>query len=194
MKQLIKKLKKPKNKNDTASDGDAGLAFNASSAPSPATAVTPVVGTSTAALRLNQTEDRTSAPPHPSDDASISNEPTKGNRTESARQEVTAQPSILKSDTANQNVQELENEPISSEISVSNPKHPETRLVSRPLGQQLRDGAIKALDFASIISEATDLLKPVKAFTGGIKKVLEITKVRDSRSTLFTRSLTRIIN
>jgi hypothetical protein len=47
---------------------------------------------------------------------------------------------------------------------------------SRPLGQRIREGAIIALSFASIISEATDLLKPVKAISGGIKKVLEITK------------------
>jgi hypothetical protein len=51
---------------------------------------------------------------------------------------------------------------------------------SRPLGQRIRDGAIIALSFASIISEATDLLKPVKAISGGIKKVLEITKVCSS--------------
>jgi hypothetical protein len=48
---------------------------------------------------------------------------------------------------------------------------------SRPLGQRIREGAIIALSFASIISEATDLLKPVKAISGGIKKVLELTKV-----------------
>jgi hypothetical protein len=51
---------------------------------------------------------------------------------------------------------------------------------SRPLGQRIRDGAIIALSFASIISEATDLLKPVKAISVEIKKVLEITKACSS--------------
>ncbi|PVF91469.1 hypothetical protein CPB86DRAFT_770645, partial [Serendipita vermifera] len=40
----------------------------------------------------------------------------------------------------------------------------------------MRDGAIAALDFASTLSGATDLLKPVKAVSDAIKKVLEIPK------------------
>jgi hypothetical protein len=55
---------------------------------------------------------------------------------------------------------------------------------TRPRGQRIREGAIIALSFASIISEATDLLKPVKAISSGIKKVLEITKVCHSPLTL----------
>jgi hypothetical protein len=69
--------------------------------------------------------------------------------------------------------------PVSNEPTKQS-KPEATRGASRPLGQRIREGAIIALSFASIISEATDLLKPVKAISGGIKKVLELTKVCDS--------------
>jgi hypothetical protein len=188
MKQLIKKFKKSKNKKDSASDtnvGGSGAVSNTSSTPSLVTAVTPVVGTSTAALSLNQIGGRTSISSQPPTTTAVSNEPMKRSYAGGTHQEATSEASTLKSDTANQNFQEPENKPTSSEI----PKREETKPVSRALGQQLRAGAIKALEFASVISEATDLLKPVKAVADAIKKVLETAKVRDCPLILFTHSL-----
>ena len=44
-------------------------------------------------------------------------------------------------------------------------------------GQRARDTAILLLTFTSIISEASDLLKPMKAVSEFIKKILEVAKV-----------------
>jgi hypothetical protein len=164
-------------------DGGLGAGSKARSSPPP---VAPAVDTSTAALGSNQAGAHTSTLTQPSNKSAVSNEPTKGSHPESIRQEATAKASTLKSDTVKQNIQAPGDVTKSSEISISKPKREETKPASRPLGERIRDGAIIALDFASIISEATDLLKPVKAVAGGIKKVLEITKVYDSLSTLFT--------
>jgi hypothetical protein len=57
-------------------------------------------------------------------------------------------------------------------------------------GQRVREAAIILLDFGSIISEANDVLKPMKVVCGFLKKVLEVAKVPISRSTdtvTFTR-------
>ena len=40
-----------------------------------------------------------------------------------------------------------------------------------------RETLIMLLDFASIISEASDLLKPMKVVAESIKKILQLTKV-----------------
>ena len=44
-------------------------------------------------------------------------------------------------------------------------------------GQRAREAAIILLEFGSIISEATDVLKPMKVVCGFLKKVLELAKV-----------------
>jgi hypothetical protein len=58
---------------------------------------------------------------------------------------------------------------------VADEEHESTE--SRTRGQRTRDGAIMLLDFASIISEANDLLKPLKVVSGVLKKSLEIARV-----------------
>ena len=57
--------------------------------------------------------------------------------------------------------------------------------------QRARETAILLLTFTSIISEATDLLKPMKAVSEFIKKILEVTKVSfnlPDETSLFTKS------
>jgi hypothetical protein len=50
--------------------------------------------------------------------------------------------------------------------------------IARPSGgQRAREAAIIFLEFGSIISEATDLLKPMKVACSFMKKVLEVAKV-----------------
>jgi hypothetical protein len=179
MKQLIKKFKKPKNNKNNASDQDGGgseVASNASSTRLLVTAAVPIVDTSITASSLNQAGGRAGTSSQP---PMVSNKPTEGSHTESARQEVIAETSTPKPDATNQEVEGKENKPKSSEIFPSASKAEERKSAARPLGQRIRDGAIIALDFATIISDANDLLKPVKAVAGGVKKVLEITKVRD---------------
>lgn len=44
-------------------------------------------------------------------------------------------------------------------------------------GQRIREGFLRSLDFISAISEATDLLKPLKATCEAIKVVLQVAKV-----------------
>jgi len=57
-------------------------------------------------------------------------------------------------------------------------------------GQRAREAAILLLTFTSIISEASDVLKPMKAVSEFIKKILEVTKVSLNLSdgALFTKS------
>jgi len=60
-----------------------------------------------------------------------------------------------------------------------------------PNPNRARDTAILLLTFASIISEASDLLKPMRAASEFIKKILEVTKVRldlPGETSLFTKS------
>jgi hypothetical protein len=44
-------------------------------------------------------------------------------------------------------------------------------------GQRAREAAIIVLEFGSIISEATDVLKPMKVVCEFLKKVLQVAKV-----------------
>jgi hypothetical protein len=44
-------------------------------------------------------------------------------------------------------------------------------------GQRAREAAILLLDLGSTISEATEVLKPMKVVCGFIKKILEVAKV-----------------
>ena len=58
-------------------------------------------------------------------------------------------------------------------------------------GRHARDTAILLLTFASIISEASDLLKPMKAVSEFIKKILEVANVSfnlPDDTSLFTKS------
>jgi len=58
-------------------------------------------------------------------------------------------------------------------------------------GQRAREAAILLLTFTSIIAEAADVLKPMKAVSEFIKKILEVTKVRfnlPDETSLFTKS------
>jgi len=60
-----------------------------------------------------------------------------------------------------------------------------------PKRKRARDTAILLLSFASIASEASDLLKPMKAVSEFIKKILEVTKVSfnlPDEAPLFTKS------
>jgi hypothetical protein len=67
----------------------------------------------------------------------------------------------------------LENAPDTS----SRKRTPEPT-IARPSGRQrAREAAIIFLEFGSIISEATDLLKPMKVACSFMKKVLEVAKV-----------------
>ena len=58
-------------------------------------------------------------------------------------------------------------------------------------GQRAREAAILLLTFTSIIAETSDVLKPMKAVSEFIKKILEVTKVRfnlPDETSLFTKS------
>ncbi|PVF91689.1 hypothetical protein CPB86DRAFT_791874 [Serendipita vermifera] len=85
-------------------------------------------------------------------------------------------PSFVPGANTNQHAQGPENESESSRISSSTPYQERAKRVTSTRGRRMRDGAIAALDFASTLSGATDLLKPVKAVSDAIKKVLEIPK------------------
>jgi hypothetical protein len=104
----------------------------------------------------------------------VTNAPVEGSHPERTSQELTTETSTPRLDSATKRSKGRE---IGASQVSSMPKSKEPKPVTRTRGQRVRDGAIIALDFASIISEATDLLKPVKAISGGIKKILEITKV-----------------
>jgi len=66
----------------------------------------------------------------------------------------------------------------------------ETQGETPPKRKRARDTAILLLTFAGIISEASDLLKPMKAVSEFIKKILEVTKVSFNlpETFLFTKS------
>jgi hypothetical protein len=51
---------------------------------------------------------------------------------------------------------------------------------SRPLTHRIRDGTTIALDLTSKVSEAVDLLKPLKAVSEVLKKTIEVAKVGTS--------------
>ena len=58
-------------------------------------------------------------------------------------------------------------------------------------GQRVRETAILVCDFASIISEASDILKPMKVVSEFIKKILVLDKVSfnlPDKTSLFTKS------
>jgi hypothetical protein len=175
------KLKNGKGKSDPLLDQGSeasGTASNASGTSSLVTAMGPAVGTSIAALGLKQVEGHIIASSQSSSVALVPNKPADGSDTEVViRQGTITESSAFIPDTTSQSPQESEDKQNSGQFSVSTPRSEETKLVSRPPGERFRDGAIIALDFASIISEAIDLLRPVKAVAGGIKRVLEIAKV-----------------
>ncbi|PVF91692.1 hypothetical protein CPB86DRAFT_878380 [Serendipita vermifera] len=85
-------------------------------------------------------------------------------------------PSFVPGANTNQHAQGSENESESIRIPSSTPYQERAKRVTSARGRRLRDGAIAALDFASTLSGATDLLRPVKAVSDAIKKVLEIPK------------------
>jgi hypothetical protein len=65
----------------------------------------------------------------------------------------------------------------SSSQSVASLERVDKKLETASSGQRAREAAIILLDFGSIISEATDMLKPMKVVCGFLKKVLEVAKV-----------------
>jgi hypothetical protein len=66
----------------------------------------------------------------------------------------------------------------SVDTSSKKPTPPPEPTISRPSGwQRAREAAIIFLEFGNIISEATDLLKPMKVACSFMKKVLEVAKV-----------------
>jgi hypothetical protein len=177
MKQLIKRIKKPKDKKKTVPDQDAAGSVptsNAGSTPSLVAAAAPIASTSTAAIHPDQTMAHPVLPSQPTDAVIVTNKPVEGSHPERTSQELTTEPSTPRLDPTTEQSKGSEVE--SSQVS-SMPKSKEPKPVTRTRSQRVRDGAIIALDFASIISEATDILKPVRAIAGGIKKVLEIPKV-----------------
>ncbi|PVF93863.1 hypothetical protein CPB86DRAFT_876796 [Serendipita vermifera] len=172
---LIKKFKKSKNKGKAVRDQDGGTSVATSLVSSTLSLLPGATGISTAGSDLNQTGSGTAISPQPSNTAIAHAEPTDQTQDKGTRQGPTAEISTPKTDATNHPTQGSEKGPESSLISVSASPE-EAKLVSRTRGQRIRDGAILALDFASTISGATDLLKPVKAVSDAIKKVLEIPK------------------
>jgi len=71
---------------------------------------------------------------------------------------------------------ETPSKPIDEPLAETSPKE-ETQGGVPPKRKRARDTAILLLSFASIASEASDLLKPMKAVSEFIKKILEVTKV-----------------
>jgi hypothetical protein len=59
----------------------------------------------------------------------------------------------------------------------SRKRTPKPTIATPSKGKRAREAAILWLDFGSIISEATDVLKPMKMVCQFVKKVLEVAKV-----------------
>jgi len=85
---------------------------------------------------------------------------------------------------------EAPSKPIDKPLAEAPPEG-ETQGGAAPKRKRARDTAILLLSFASIAAEASDLLKPMKAVSEFIKKILEITKVSfnfPDETSLFTKS------
>jgi len=85
---------------------------------------------------------------------------------------------------------EAPSKPIDKPLAEAPPEG-ETQGGAAPKRKRARDTAILLLSFASIASEASDLLKPMKAVSEFIKKILEVTKVSfnfPDETSLFTKS------
>jgi len=95
---------------------------------------------------------------------------------------------------------ETPSKPVDEPLAEAPPKG-ETQQETQPKGEtqgetpskreRARDTVILLLTFTSIISEASDLLKPMKAVSEFIKKILEVTKVSfnlPNEASLFTKS------
>jgi hypothetical protein len=79
-----------------------------------------------------------------------------------------------------------DNQPVgspSSSQSVASLERVDKTLDTLSSARRTREAAIILLDFGIIVSEATDVLKPMKVVCGFLKKVLEVAKVSISRST-----------
>jgi hypothetical protein len=63
------------------------------------------------------------------------------------------------------------------ETAVNTKRSPEPTIATPSKGKRAREAAILLLDFGSIISEATDVLKPMKMVCLFVKNVLEVAKV-----------------
>jgi len=77
------------------------------------------------------------------------------------------------------------------EISQETQRKGETQGGTPSERHRTRDTAILLLSFASIISDASDLLKPMKVVCEFIKKILEVAKVSfnsPDETSLFTKS------
>jgi len=125
-------------------------------------------------------------------DEPVAETPSKGEM-----QQETQQP---KGDTRG----EIPSKPVDEPLAEAPPKdetQQETQQETQPKGdtqgetpskrKRARDTVILLLTFTSIISEATDLLKPMKAASEFIKKILEVTKVSfnlPDETSLFTKS------
>ena len=85
---------------------------------------------------------------------------------------------------------EAPSKPVDEPLAETPPKE-KTQGGTPPKRKRARDTAILLLSFASIASEASDLLKPMKAVSEFIKKILEVTKVSfnlPDETSLFTKS------
>jgi len=92
--------------------------------------------------------------------------PSKGEAQQETQQQETQQQETQQQETQQQETQQQETHP-KGEVQGGTPSNAE----------RARETAILVLDFAGIISEASDILKPMKAVSGFIKKILEVTKV-----------------
>jgi len=132
-------------------------------------------------------------------DESLAGTPSKGGTQQKTQQETrqeTQQGMQPKGETQGETPSKPVDEPLAETPSKGETRQEtqskgETQGETPPKRNRARDMAILLLSFTSSISEASDLLKPMKAMSEIIKKILEVTKVSfnlPDETSLFTKS------